>query len=202
MNLLKKLFYMKIGRELRGCKRILDLGCGRSSLLERLSGEYYSVGVDNYKPYLEESRQKGIHDEYVLSDIMKIDFPDRSFDAVISGQVIEHFTREDAVVLFKKMERWAKKKIILTTPNGFVPETEDDHPHEFMTHLSGWTVGDFAALGYRTWGYTGFKSLYGKKGFGKIAYFASFLVSYFLPRYAFQLLAIKDLSRLPVAELG
>ncbi len=196
MNFLKKLFYWKIQNELRGCKRVLDLGCGRSSFLERLSGDYYSVGVDAFSPYLEESRKKEIHDEYILSDIMKVDFPDKSFDAVICCQTIEHVTPEDARALMKRMERWATKKILLTTPNGFLP-TEEEHVHAegsdlaLMSHKSGWTVDDFAALGYRVRGYQGFERFFGKQGLRKLLYYASFPPSYFFPRYAYQLLAVK-----------
>jgi SAM-dependent methyltransferase len=209
IKFLKKIFYRKIEREFRGCKRVLDLGCGRSSILERLSGDYYSVGVDAFSPYLEESRQKGIHDEYILSDIMKVDFPDKSFDAVVCCQVIEHLTPEDARVLMKKVERWATKKILMTTPNcesGFSP-TEEGHAHTegfdrygeatVMSHKSGWTVDSFAALGYRARGYQGFERLVGAKGFEKLLYYISLPLSYFFPRQAYQLLAIKDIMGNP-----
>lgn len=200
-NFLRKLFYINIERELRGCYRILDLGCGKSSILERLHGNYYSVGVDGYPPYIEESKMKGIHDEYILSDIMKVEFPDKSFDAIICAQVIEHLVPEDAAVLMKRMERWATKKIIMTTPNcesGFSP-TEHGHVHEgggdpiLMNHKSGWTVETFRKFGYRVRGYDGFEQFFGKPGFARLLYYISLPPSYFLPRYAYQLLAIKDL---------
>lgn len=209
MNFLKKLFYAKLESELRGCKRVLDLGCGPSSYLERFHGGYYSVGVDAYKPYLDEAERKGTYDEYILSDIMDVDFPEKSFDAVICCQVIEHLTLEDAQILLKKMERWATKKILITTPNcqnGFSPTEEWEAISDgfdrygdsaLMKHKSGWTVRDFTVLGYqKVRGYQGFERFFGKEGFGKLLYYASVPLSYFFPRRAHQLLAIKDMSTL------
>ena len=163
------------------------------------------MGVDAYPPYIEESKRKNIHDEYILSDIMKVDFPEKSFDAVIAAQVIEHVNSEDAAILIKRMERWAKKKVLMTTPNcqtGFVP-TQAGHGHTegfdrygdsaLMSHKSGWTVDAFENLGYRVRGYDGFERFYGKPGFGRVLYNLSFPFSYFFPRHARQLLAMKDL---------
>ncbi len=195
MNPLKKVFYAKIDHELRGCKRVLDLGCGKSSVVERLSGEYYSVGVDAFKPYLDESRQKDIHDEYILSDVMTVDFPEKSFDAVISFQVLEHLTPEDGLELIKKMERWVKKKIIITTPNGFLPQGKYDD-NDLQEHKSGWTPSDFRKLGFRVRGFSGLRSIARSESrFLTWLWYLSFPFVWFTPRIAWQLLAMKDVDK-------
>ncbi len=195
MNPLKKIFYWKIDHELRGCKRILDLGCGKSSIVEHLNDEYYSVGVDAFEPYLEESRQKNIHDEYVLSDIMSVNFSEKSFDAIISFQVLEHLTSEDGLELIKRMERWTKKKIIITTPNGFLSQEKYDD-NDLQEHKSGWTPFEFRRLGFRGRGFSGLKIIARSENhFLAWLWYLSFPFVWFAPRIAWQLLAVKNLEK-------
>jgi len=77
-----------------------------------------------------ESKKKQIHNEYILADLRKLEFKPKSFDAILCLEVIEHLTKEEGHDLIKKMEKWARKKIIITTPNGY-----DCNP--FQTHKSG-----------------------------------------------------------------
>src|SRR3954469_21237059 len=98
-------------RELKDSTRILDLGCGYSSPLgrikDKLRPDVYTVGVDDFDPYLEESKQKKIHSEYIKSNIFKVDFKDNSFDYAILLDVIEHFDREDFLKFLPKLEKMA-----------------------------------------------------------------------------------------------
>lgn len=190
MNSLKKIFYAYLGHELKGCHRILDLGCGPSSYLENLpyKGFRYSVGVDGYQPSLDECKRKGLHDEHICVDIMNASFPDKSFDAVMCCQCIEHLTPKDADILLHRMEQWARKKILITTPNceeGFAlaPEDEAHSPgfdrysdKNLMRHISGWTTDSFRLQGFKVRGYQGNP------------------LNFFFPKKAPQLLAIKTLQ--------
>ena len=193
-NILKKIFYFKIQNELRGCERVLDLGCGQSSILQNLPKKFYSVGVDAYLPYIEKSKEMNIHDEYVVVDMLKVDFPEKSFDAIICFEVVEHLEREVAIALMNKMERWAKKKIIITTPNGFIPQGEYDG-NELQEHKSGWTSRDFKNLGFETRGLQGLK-IFGNSKYPIVAilWHISFPLVYFFPSLSWRLLAIKTLK--------
>ena len=46
--------------ELRGCKTVLDLGCGPSSPLQFCDHIEYSIGVEGFEPYLERSEKLSI----------------------------------------------------------------------------------------------------------------------------------------------
>ena len=50
---------------LSDCESVLDLGCGPDSPLQYCHGIKYSVGVEYYKPYLNKSRNKKIHNKYI-----------------------------------------------------------------------------------------------------------------------------------------
>jgi SAM-dependent methyltransferase len=192
--------HWKLKKEGDGFDSVLDLGCGRGSAVQFLNVRR-KVGVDMYEPYIRESREKGIHSEYVQADITKASFESASFELVFSSEVIEHLPKEEGFKLLAKAETWAKKKIILTTPNGFLEQKKYDN-NDLQEHLSGWTADDFKKLGYRVYGFNGLKFIKGEEG--KIKYHPYWmwrLISdisqkfvYFFPRLAFQLLAIKDIK--------
>lgn len=151
-------------RELSDCKSVLDLGCGESSPLRLLKGnpnfkDLYSVGVDIFSPYiLKNVEENKIHSKYINQNIFEVDFPEKSFDCAIMLDVIEHFEREDFIKFLPKLEKFAKK-IIIMTPNGFVKqESYDNNPYQ--VHKSGWTVPDMEKLGFKCLGMSGLKTIY------------------------------------------
>ena len=197
-----------LSREIESRWRILDVGCGQSSLLQFIpKGENsWWVGLDYFEPYIIESRKKKIHDDYILSDARSLPFEDNSFDCAIAIEVIEHLNKSDGLKMIKEMERVAKKKIILTTPNGFFNALSGPdalNPQE--KHISGWTVKDFKNLGFRIYGLGSLK-IFWQAAPGKIIMkfkprrlfilfakiFAPFV--YYYPSLAFRLFCIKDLE--------
>ncbi len=144
--------------ELRDCDSVLDLGCGGNSVLRYIPHRYWSVGVEAWKNSLEESKSKHIHDEYILADITRMELIEKSVDAVILLEVLEHLTKEEGKLLLEKMTRVARKKIILTTPNGFVPQEDEANPHQL--HKSGWEISELKDLGFDAFkGHGGLKSV-------------------------------------------
>jgi len=90
--------------------------------------------------------------------IEDLNYPDNSFDAVVLLEVLEHVTEEKGFEILSKAERWARKKIIISTPNGFLPQHEvDENPHQ--KHLSGWTPSKLKASGFKSHGLAGIKFL-------------------------------------------
>jgi hypothetical protein len=140
-------------RELKDCDSVLDLGCGPDSPVKYCNVPY-SVGVEAFKLYLEESKRKKIHTEYLLEDITKVNFKSKSFDAVIMIDILEHLEKEQGRKLLKKVEKWARKKIIINTPNGYLPlKSLDKNP--FQLHRSGWIFEEMNKLGYKAYGLAG-----------------------------------------------
>jgi SAM-dependent methyltransferase len=152
-----------LDKELEGCDSILDLGCGKSSWLQVCSPRD-SVGVEVFEPYLLESRRKRLHTQYILGDIRNIEFKKGSFDAVIASDVIEHLTKEEGRRLVGNMERWARKKVIVSTPNGRVYQEEAVDNNPFFRHLSAWSIAEFEARGFRVYGARGWRSLRDPEG--------------------------------------
>ena len=97
--------YLK--KEILKSDTVLDLGCGYNSPIQYCN-QKYSVGVEKFESYLQESKKKGIHNKYVKADITKIEFKPKSFDAVLCSEVLEHLTKEEGTELIKKMENWAR----------------------------------------------------------------------------------------------
>lgn len=143
-------------KNLKDCETALDLGCGSSSPLKYCKNIEYSVGVESFKPSLEESKKKKIHTEYIEKKIEEVDFPENSFDAVVMIEVLEHLTEESGYAMLKKAEKWAKKKVIVSTPNGFLPQNPYDN-NPFQKHLSGWGIKMMKELGFHCRGLSGFK---------------------------------------------
>lgn len=195
----------ELEREIVGrCESVLDLGCGRASPIGHFSTRLTRcVGVDAFEPYLQESVEAGIHSDYRCLDVMQIDrnFEPASFDCVVALDLIEHLTKQDGVALLDKMERIASRKVVVFTPNGFVPQQSYDG-NALQQHLSGWEVDEMRQRGYRVLGVHGWKPLRGELGRAKwpprrlwelIALWTQPLVRD-RPDHAFHLLCIKDLS--------
>ena len=144
-------------RALRGCSSALDLGCGPDSSLQYCNIAY-SIGVDIFLPFIELSKKKRIHQGYIAADIPRIDFKPKSFDAVVLIEVLEHLSKEEGAELLEKAQGWARKKVIVSTPNGFLPQAGlSGNPYE--THRSGWKVGELKHRGYEACGMAGWKFL-------------------------------------------
>ncbi|MEI6126945.1 MAG: methyltransferase domain-containing protein [Pseudomonadota bacterium] len=200
--------------ELNDCSSALDLGCGPSSPLQHCRSIAYSVGVETFLPYLNASKEKSIHSEYVHHSIQDVSFSAKSFDAVIMLEVIEHLPEEEGLKILCKAEKWANKKIIISTPQGFFPMGDVDG-NSYQQHLSGWEVQRFRGLGFnKIHGMSGAKCMYLKQNTvhsmqnpnelfanirfkpKKIFYLLNAIAqigTYYFPRHAFGLFAVKTL---------
>ena len=149
-----------LSRELVKQKIILDVGCGRTSSLKGITrDEKYLVGLDFYKPYLVELNNLDIYDECVLGDARKLVriFQLKSFDCVISVEVLEHLTKNDGMIMVDQMKKIAKDKCVLITPNGLLLTYPGykDNPNE--RHISGWSYYELKKLGFKVHGVGGIK---------------------------------------------
>lgn len=149
----------------KSAKTILDVGSGRGLPMEmikmRLNVEK-SVGVDLFEPYIRESKKKRIHNEYVLVDIRKMKFPEKSFDVVMALQVLEHLPKKEAWHVLKIMEKIAKKQVIIATPIGemYHPAVDDN---KLQLHRSHFYPEEFEKRGYKITK-VGIKAITGEHG--------------------------------------
>jgi hypothetical protein len=148
-----------------------------------------------------------IHTLYINSKIEDTTFDDKSFDAVVLLEVLEHMDKESGEKVINMAKRIAKKKVILSTPNGFINQNEVDG-NSLQKHLSGWKVADLAEYGFRCTGLAGLGILrcekdedtmnedilvsikYKPKIFWFILSALSQAITYYIPDLAFGLFAL------------
>ncbi len=198
------LYYRVLAWSLRDVKSLLDVGCGSNSPLAKVPKGFYSVGVDAFGPSIEKSKKLGIHNAYKKGNVLAIDklFKKNQFDAVVALDLIEHLEKKQGYELIKKMSSVAKKKIIIMTPNGFYKQDPYDG-NKWQIHRSGWTVDDFVKLGFTVRGIRGLKWLRGEYAtlkwkpwiFWGVVSVLTEPFTYFIPRLAHQLFAVKEIER-------
>ncbi len=73
---------------------------------------------------------------------------DDAFDCVIAIDLIEHLEKQDGGAAVQHMLRIAKHKVALFTPDGFIPQEQDNYGlgNTYQRHLSGWSSADLLAL--------------------------------------------------------
>jgi SAM-dependent methyltransferase len=149
-------------RVLADCSSCLDIGCGASSPLRFVRLDH-TVGIDGHPPTLEQARALRTHDDYRNVPAQEIleHFGEASFDGVVALDLIEHLTKDEGLALIAAMERVARKKILLFTPNGYLPQ--ESHDGDLQEHRSGWTADEMRRLGFRVLGMHGHRVLRGQE---------------------------------------
>lgn len=184
-----------------GCRSALDLGCGGASPSGHL-GIPYLVGLDGYAPSVEEARAKRTHQECYLADARDIAslFAPGQFEACIALDLIEHLTKEEGKQLLHDMEKVASKRVIVFTPNGYLPQHGGSD--DLQAHRSGWEPEEMRALGYRVIGVHGPRFLrgeYHRSQFlpraiaGPLSIMGHFLYTRRHPEMASAILCVKEL---------
>lgn len=178
----------RLARALADCATVLDIGCGPDSPVRS------TAAVDAHLPALRNAR--GCR---VAAKAPHLPFRGRSFDAVVALDVIEHLERKQGEALLAEMERIARRRVVVFTPNGFVEQgARDGNP--FQVHRSGWTAADFSRRGFRLVGINGVRGLRGegadlrfrpRRLWRALSCVTQGLLWRF-PSLCFQLLAVKD----------
>jgi 2-polyprenyl-3-methyl-5-hydroxy-6-metoxy-1,4-benzoquinol methylase len=197
--------------ELAGGGSVLDIGCGSNSPIQ-YSNISYSIGVDGFRPSVQASKNNCLHSEYVFCDLRQLNFKSKSFDVVIMIEVLEHLTEEEGAKLLEKAEIWARRKVVVSTPNGYLPQS-DINGNLYFKHLSGWSIEQMKLRGYIANGMAGLKSLrkendyaeqhdtgilstikFRPKLFWLIISELSQLITYYIPELAFEVFYVKKLA--------
>lgn len=202
-KIFRNYYFNNLKKWLLDCDSVLDLGCGWDSPVQLVRKKMFKVGVDGFEPYIEKSREKAIHDKYIKEDVTKVEFQPESFDAVLALDVIEHLPKDKSIEMLGKIEKWAKKKIILSVPNGFMPQEAIDS-NQMQAHRCAWSVNELRDLGFKVYCFNGLKGLRKKVlEAGKFKFFWMVLSDitqiyiYFFnkPEWAFNLCAVKELDK-------
>lgn len=193
-------YYDWLKYDLEGCESILELGCGSKSPLLHIGYGQKADAIDIWQPYVDKHNEAEDYRMCWQADILKMDFPERAYDAVVMFDVLEHLPREKvkAMDLFGKMEKCARKKVIFFTPNGYVPNDEVDGD-PYQAHLSAWWPADYQKRGYEVVGGTGIRCFFGKASLPKrphILFYTLGMLSqpvvYYFPKLAWHSYAVKE----------
>lgn len=113
-----------------------------------------TVALDAHRPYLERIEYRSSNIIPLHADALAIEelfLPD-TFTVVTMIDVLEHFTKTDALELLRQAESVAKERVVLFTPRGFFPQEAVDHYHlkgeQYQMHRSGWEPEELEHLGY------------------------------------------------------
>jgi ubiquinone/menaquinone biosynthesis C-methylase UbiE len=98
--------------------KILDVGCGAGvPVTKHLVDEGFTVtGIDISESMLSLAKKHVPNAQFFKVDMSELDFPDDSFDGIVSFYAIIHLPREKHALLFKKFQQILKPGgLILTT---------------------------------------------------------------------------------------
>lgn len=153
---------------------ILDVGTGTGGPMEIINSKkkFKATGIDIYMKYLEVCRAKGIYKKLIEQDVRFLKIKDKSYDVVICSHVVEHLTKKEGLALIQKLERIAKKRVVIAVPVGHLhQEAYDDNEHQ--KHKSQWYPNDLRKMGYIVVG-QGLRAIYGEqnmvKNYGRLSY--------------------------------
>lgn len=107
-----------------GAVSVLDIGPGVGTYAKLLADVPTSrvVGIEVYEPYVHTYRLRQYYDEIILGDAREVDFP--ACDVVVIGDVAEHMTEAEALVLWDKARRSAARAVYLSIPIVHYPQGE------------------------------------------------------------------------------
>lgn len=137
-------------RDIERGSLVLDAGCGSGSLLFKLSGfGCNTFGIEQSKEYVEilRKRMKSLSQSNIRSikqgSVVDIPYPDKSFDAVVSAEVLEHVKDDTAAILeFYRVLR-AGGVCVVSVP---ASPTLWDFTDEWAGHLRRYTKNDLINL--------------------------------------------------------
>lgn len=197
-------FQVELEKAVGKNKSLLDVGCGSNSPIQSFSQKLNCVGVDAFSPSIKKSKNLKIHNQYHQMDVLDIGkkFKSNSFDCVLASDLIEHLTKEEGYKLIEMMEKIAKNKVIIFTPNGFLAQREYDN-NPWQVHKSGWSVKEMKERGYKVIGINGWKPL--RREYASLRFWPNYfwliisdITQFFVrnkPIKAFQILCIKTKVR-------
>ncbi|MDO9558567.1 MAG: class I SAM-dependent methyltransferase [Syntrophales bacterium] len=185
------------------CETLLDIGCGDGAHIMGCAPHLKkSIGIDIFPPAIARARERGLYSQTILMNADKISgcFEEHSFDCVLAFDLLEHLKKSDGLSLLSAMEKIASKKVIVFTPNGFLPQsTINGNVHQI--HRSGWTTSEMQTRGYRVCGVHGIKGILGEESLPRwrptrLWKLVTVLIQPFflnIPRLAFQIFCVKTI---------
>jgi ubiquinone/menaquinone biosynthesis C-methylase UbiE len=122
--------------------RVLDLGCGAGIPLTRMLAESFDVtGVDISARQVELACRNVLNARFINADIVGVDFPPASFNAVVGSYSFIHVPRGEHGALFRKITRWLKPGGLLLANFG-IGNCEIDYEENWLGVPMFWSSFD------------------------------------------------------------
>lgn len=132
---------------------VLDLGCG---VLQPFAGRppvARYLGVDGHKESVQYVSRRAMAMHGLVPDVLSV-FADKSWDVVLLLDVIEHLPKMAAEFAITAAKRIARKKVIVFTPDGYIPQEAFDYhglgTNPLQAHLCGFSEAEMQTLGFKT----------------------------------------------------
>jgi cyclopropane fatty-acyl-phospholipid synthase-like methyltransferase len=128
---------------------VLDIGCGPGVPITRALAKRFRVtGVDLSETMIELARASVPEADFVRADVMSLDFPDSTFDAVVALYSLFHLPRGEHRELFRRVHSWLKSDgylLVTLTRNAEAPYLEDDFFGATM-YWSNYGLADYETM--------------------------------------------------------
>lgn len=129
--------------------RVLDIGVGSGTYHRffvkkfKILNNSHWTGIEVWEPYINKFKLSSKYHTIINEDIRKVDYSLlEDFDVTFAGDVLEHITKEDAIIVVDKILKKSKYLIISipiihfpqdeTHGNPFEAHVKDDWSHEEM----------------------------------------------------------------------
>jgi cyclopropane fatty-acyl-phospholipid synthase-like methyltransferase len=96
--------------------QVLELGCGDGRTTERLAERFDVVGVDISSEQLRLAHAALPETTFMHADLMELDFPRSSFEAITAFYVFMHIPRDDHPELLRRIHLWLKPGGVFIAP--------------------------------------------------------------------------------------
>ena len=118
---------------------VVDIGVGEGTYAKLMRDKRARwTAVEAWEPYVDQFGLNNLYDEVVVADARHLNWPAFRADLVITGDVLEHMTRDDATALLRRIRQGATNLIVsvpvLHLPQGAV----NGNPYE--RHVDHWTA--------------------------------------------------------------
>jgi hypothetical protein len=106
------------------------------------------IGFEIWKPYIEDFNLERRYNQVLNQDVRTVDWAVLNPDVVIAGDVLEHMTKEDAIILVDRILQ-VSKTLIVSIPIRYMPQDEHAYPNPHEEHVKDdWSHEEVMA----TWG--------------------------------------------------
>ena len=134
----------RLGGLLRPGSRVLELGCGAGTPVTReLAAAHDVTAVDVSTEQLRLAARNAPRAKLIQADMSEVDFPDRTFDAVVAFYSMTHVPRDRHAELLVRVARWLRPGGILFATMG-AQDNPDDYGDDWLGAPMFWSHFDAA----------------------------------------------------------